>query len=37
MPLGEVFSEFPEEPVAAASLGQVYRARLRADGREVAC
>jgi serine/threonine protein kinase len=36
VPLGEVFSEFPEEPVAAASLGQVYRARLRADGREVA-
>src|SRR4051812_11833801 len=34
--LGEVFSEFDETPVAAASIGQVYRARLRDDGREVA-
>jgi predicted unusual protein kinase regulating ubiquinone biosynthesis (AarF/ABC1/UbiB family) len=43
--LREVFEEFDEEPVAAASIGQVYRARLRADrsgdsralaGREVA-
>ena len=33
--LGEVFAEFDEEPVAAASIGQVYRARLH-DGREVA-
>ncbi len=30
-----LFAEFPEHPVAAASLGQVYRARL-ADGRWVA-
>jgi predicted unusual protein kinase regulating ubiquinone biosynthesis (AarF/ABC1/UbiB family) len=30
-----VFSEFDEHPVAAASIGQVYRARLM-DGREVA-
>jgi predicted unusual protein kinase regulating ubiquinone biosynthesis (AarF/ABC1/UbiB family) len=30
-----VFGEFDEEPVAAASIGQVYRARLK-DGREVA-
>lgn len=29
MPLAEAFSEFPEQPVAAASIGQVYRARLR--------
>ena len=29
------FDEFDEEPVAAASIGQVYRARLH-DGREVA-
>ena len=40
-PLDEVFAEFDEEPVAAASIGQVYRARLhpRGDeqiGREVA-
>ncbi|MBV8945554.1 MAG: AarF/ABC1/UbiB kinase family protein, partial [Solirubrobacterales bacterium] len=34
-PLGEVFAEFNEEPVAAASIGQVYRARLH-DGRVVA-
>ena len=35
-PIGEVFAEFDEEPIAAASIGQVYRARLRDDGREVA-
>jgi predicted unusual protein kinase regulating ubiquinone biosynthesis (AarF/ABC1/UbiB family) len=34
-PLGEVFVEFDQEPIAAASIGQVYRARL-ADGRRVA-
>ena len=34
--LGSVFSEFGEEAVAAASIGQVYRARLREDGRDVA-
>jgi predicted unusual protein kinase regulating ubiquinone biosynthesis (AarF/ABC1/UbiB family) len=34
-PLGEVFATFDEEPVAAASIGQVYRARLP-DGRDVA-
>ena len=33
--LEEVFSRFDEEPVAAASIGQVYRAQLH-DGREVA-
>jgi predicted unusual protein kinase regulating ubiquinone biosynthesis (AarF/ABC1/UbiB family) len=38
----DVFEEFDEEPIAAASIGQVYRARLREDtlggarGREVA-
>lgn len=34
-PLHEVFAEFDPEPIAAASIGQVYRARLP-DGREVA-
>src|SRR5918998_1236373 len=34
-PLEEVFDEFEEEAVAAASIGQVYRARLN-DGRRVA-
>src|SRR6478672_13155613 len=32
----DVFSEFQEEPIAAASIGQVYRATLADDGREVA-
>lgn len=32
----EVFSEFNETPIASASLAQVYFARLKADGREVA-
>jgi predicted unusual protein kinase regulating ubiquinone biosynthesis (AarF/ABC1/UbiB family) len=32
----DVFDEFDEEPIAAASIGQVYRARLKDDGREVA-
>jgi predicted unusual protein kinase regulating ubiquinone biosynthesis (AarF/ABC1/UbiB family) len=34
-PLKNVFGEFDEEPIAAASIGQVYRARLH-DGRQVA-
>jgi predicted unusual protein kinase regulating ubiquinone biosynthesis (AarF/ABC1/UbiB family) len=34
-PFKEVFDDFDEEPIAAASIGQVYRARL-SDGREVA-
>lgn len=34
-PLDEVFAEFDEEPIGAASIGQVYRARL-IDGRAVA-
>ncbi len=35
-PISKVFAEFDEEPIAAASIGQVYRARLAEDGREVA-
>ncbi len=33
--LGDVFDDFDQEPIAAASIGQVYRATLT-DGREVA-
>ena len=33
--LGDVFEEFEDEPIAAASIGQVYRARL-IGGRQVA-
>jgi predicted unusual protein kinase regulating ubiquinone biosynthesis (AarF/ABC1/UbiB family) len=35
-PLEEIFATFDEEPVAAASIGQVYRATTLDDGREVA-
>ncbi len=35
-PIEEVFASFAQEPIAAASIGQVYRATLRGDGREVA-
>jgi predicted unusual protein kinase regulating ubiquinone biosynthesis (AarF/ABC1/UbiB family) len=34
-PIKEVFASFEQEPIAAASIGQVYRATLH-DGREVA-
>jgi predicted unusual protein kinase regulating ubiquinone biosynthesis (AarF/ABC1/UbiB family) len=34
--ISDVFSEFDEQPIAAASIGQVYRATLKQDGREVA-
>jgi aarF domain-containing kinase len=36
MTVGEIFSEITEEPVAAASLGQVYKATLRSTGETVA-
>ncbi len=35
-PFDEVFSEFDTTPVAAGSIGQVYRARLRKGGEQVA-
>ncbi|MCA9489661.1 MAG: AarF/ABC1/UbiB kinase family protein [Myxococcales bacterium] len=35
-PLDQVFESFPDEPVAAASIAQVYRARLLAGGHDVA-
>ena len=33
-PLSEVFSSISERPIAAASLGQVYKAVLRENGAE---
>ncbi|XP_057973886.1 uncharacterized aarF domain-containing protein kinase At1g71810, chloroplastic [Malania oleifera] len=36
LPIDELFSEISPEPVAAASLGQVYQARLHPSGRVVA-
>src|SRR3977135_520306 len=33
-PIRKVFDDFDEEPIAAASIGQVYKASV--DGREVA-
>jgi predicted unusual protein kinase regulating ubiquinone biosynthesis (AarF/ABC1/UbiB family) len=35
-PIANVFASFDQEPIAAASIGQVYRATLADDGREVA-
>ena len=32
----DVFSEISEEPIAAASIGQVYRGKLKKDGTDVA-
>ncbi|NNH72765.1 AarF/ABC1/UbiB kinase family protein [Nocardia uniformis] len=34
-PMARIFADFDPEPIAAASIGQVYRAQLR-DGRQVA-
>merc|ERR1719310_1754255 len=36
MKVNDIFSEIPPEPVAAASLGQVYKATLRENGEVVA-
>lgn len=36
MPVSSVVDEITDEPVAAASLGQVYKARLKETGQEVA-
>lgn len=35
-PVNEIFSELSTDPVAAASLGQVYKGKLKATGEEVA-
>ena len=35
-PVEEIFSEFPDTPIASASIAQVYRARLREDASSVA-
>jgi len=35
-PINELFSEITPEPVAAASLGQVYKAKLKSNGDSVA-
>uniref|UniRef100_A0A7S2ICG3 ABC1 atypical kinase-like domain-containing protein n=1 Tax=Zooxanthella nutricula TaxID=1333877 RepID=A0A7S2ICG3_9DINO len=34
-PLEEVFSHFEDSPLGSASIGQVHKARVAADGREV--
>lgn len=34
--IDDIFTEFDEEPLASASLGQVHRARLRGTGEVVA-
>ena len=35
-PLEEVYSEFNEEPLGSASIGQVYKAKLKSTGEDVA-
>jgi predicted unusual protein kinase regulating ubiquinone biosynthesis (AarF/ABC1/UbiB family) len=32
----DVFEDISKEPIAAASIGQVYKARLKSTGEEVA-
>ncbi|WP_461462643.1 ABC1 kinase family protein [Methanobrevibacter sp.] len=35
-PLDKIYSEFNEEPLGSASIGQVYKAKLKENGEEVA-
>ena len=35
-PLDEIYSEFDEEPIGSASIGQVYKAKLKENGEDVA-
>lgn len=35
-PVDEIFESFDPEPLGSASIGQVHRARLKGDGRDVA-
>lgn len=35
-PVSDMYSDISDKPIAAASLGQVYKARLRSNGKEVA-
>lgn len=35
-PVDEIYSDISEKPIAAASLGQVYKAKLRSNGEDVA-
>ncbi len=35
-PVDEMFVDISEKPIAAASLGQVYKAKLKETGEEVA-
>lgn len=36
MPIDEVYSEIDENPIGSASIGQVYKAKLKSTGEEVA-
>ncbi|KNA23827.1 hypothetical protein SOVF_019720 [Spinacia oleracea] len=36
LPIDEIFSEISPDPIAAASLGQVYQAKLRTSGQVIA-
>ena len=35
-PLDEIYSEIDETPIGSASIGQVYKAKLKSNGKEVA-
>jgi aarF domain-containing kinase len=35
-PPTDIFIDITPQPIAAASLGQVYKARLKSNGKEVA-